>query len=637
MSRPAGFFSYVRFNDENEEGRLSELRDKLEKEVSMRLGEQFELFQDSKGVSFGENWRKRLEEGLAESTLFIPILTPAYLKRPACREELENFLAKENELDRDDLVLPLIYVETPAVTDEARRNQDPLAVALFTHQYRDWSDLRFEPWDKSKFMRLTAIAIEIVKALERGALQSISSPPKKAKAELARKRRPADKGTKSDSDVEGIMQPETTISPPKARAVHNKSTRVEPTTLVVDPMPGRGDFTSIGAAIAAAKGGERILVRPHIYSEGLRLDKSVELIGDGKRDEIILEAEGADAILFQTSFGRVANFTIRQKGGGKWYGIDIPQGQLVLEDCDISSQSLACVAIHGGANPILRRNAIHDGSDVGLLIYENGKGTVEDNDIFGNRLVGTQISSGADPVLRRNILRDGKEGGGVLVIDRGKGTLEDNDIFGNAAPGVDLANEADPILRRNRIHDGKQGGVFVRDGAKGTLEDNDIFGNALMAVEIETLADPVLRRNRIHDGKEGGIIVHDNGKGTLEDNDIFGHAISQVEIRTKADPVLRRNRIHDGGQCGVLVVSGGRGTLEDNDIFGNEFTGVETREGGSPTLRRNRIYKNEMQAIWIQKDGHGTFQNNDLRDNKKGAWKIDAAPKNVVLENNIEA
>jgi hypothetical protein len=35
MSNPVGFFSYVRFNDESEEGRLTEFREKLENEVSM--------------------------------------------------------------------------------------------------------------------------------------------------------------------------------------------------------------------------------------------------------------------------------------------------------------------------------------------------------------------------------------------------------------------------------------------------------------------------------------------------------------------------------------------------------------------------------------------------------------------------
>jgi F-box protein 11 len=588
MPYPAGFFSYVRFNDETEEGRLSELREKLEAEVSMLLGETFELFQDTKGVGLGQNWQKRLDEGLAESTLFIPILTPAYLKRQACRDELEKFLAKEKDLGRDDLVLPLVYLETPAVTDEARRSQDPLATALHMHQYRDWSDLRFEPWEKSKFLRLTAIAKEIVKALERKPKEVARASPVATSRSLPQDPRAAKSSAESDSNAQRVEHFKSTISTPEAQQALSKSKRQEPATLIVDPMPGRGEFTSIAAAIAAATGGERILVRPHVYGEAINFDKPVELIGDGKREEIIIEASGANVIRFQSSFGRVANLTIRQTGGGVWVCVDIPQGQLVIDDCDITSQDGACVAVHGGANPILRRNAIHDGL-AGILFYENGKGTAEDNDFFLNKKANVQIRSNADPTLRRNRIRDGKQCG-VLIGKDGKGTLEDNDIFENVLSGVEITENGNPVLRRNRIHGGKKGGgVYVYEGGKGTLEDNDIFGNALAGVQIKA-ADTVLRRNRIHDGKQGGVFVNDGGKGMLE----------------------------------------------DNDICGNEFTGVEIRERGSPILRQNRINKNKHQAIWIWEDGTGVFQDNDLRDNDKGPWKLETSATDIVREKNLE-
>ena len=43
----------------------------------------------------------------------------------------------------------------------------------------------------------------------------------------------------------------------------------------------RGDFATVGAAIKAAKPGDRILVRPGLYEEGLVVDKPLEILGDG--------------------------------------------------------------------------------------------------------------------------------------------------------------------------------------------------------------------------------------------------------------------------------------------------------------------------------------------------------------------
>ena len=80
-------------------------------------------------------------------------------------------------------------------------------------------------------------------------------------------------------------------------------------------MPGRGialhrgDFSTITAAIEAAKPGDRILVRPGLYREGFVVDKPLEIIGDRNRDDVVIEAKGKDVLMFQTTMGRVANLT----------------------------------------------------------------------------------------------------------------------------------------------------------------------------------------------------------------------------------------------------------------------------------------------------------------------------------------
>jgi F-box protein 11 len=266
----------------------------------------------------------------------------------------------------------------------------------------------------------------------------------------------------------------------------------------------RGDYSNLTGALQAAKPGHRIVVRPGPYREGITIDKAVEIIGDGEPGEIVIEATGKPVILFQANMGRVVNLTVRQKGGGEWYGVDISQGRLDLEGCDITSTSFGCVAIHGGADPRLRGNRIHDGKQAGVFVYDSGLGTLEDNEIFGNGYSGVEIKSGGNPTLRRNRIHDGKQGG-VYVNENGLGTLEDNEIFGNALAGVQIRSGGNPTLRRNRIHDGEQGGVYVFENGLGTLEDNEIFGNAYSGVDIRSGGNPTLRRNRIHDGRQGGI------------------------------------------------------------------------------------------------------------------------------------
>src|SRR3954447_24935843 len=99
-------------------------------------------------------------------------------------------------------------------------------------------------------------------------------------------------------------------------------------------------------------------------------------LGQGEPGEVIAEATGGNVILFTATMGRVADLTIRQNGGGKFYAVDIARGRLLLENCDISSKSLACVTVHGTADPVIRQCRIHDGKQSGVNVYEQGRGTI---------------------------------------------------------------------------------------------------------------------------------------------------------------------------------------------------------------------------------------------------------------------
>lgn len=559
---PVGFMSYARFDDAHENGRLSEFCKRLSGEVRLQSGEEFPIFQDRNDIHLGQNWKRSIEESLDAVTFLIPILTPGFFKSEACREELERFLERENRLERTDLILPVYYVNYPALNDKQKRQGDPLASILWSRQYVDWREVRFEPFTSPQIGKMLAgMATQIVEALERG-----------RPAQLAKKAAAA--SVSQPSTLSGVTAAATSESEQNSRrSTGGPVQKTEPPTRVVDALR-RADHASVTEALKAAKPGDRILVRPGLYREGIVIDKPVEIVGDGEASEVVIESSGKYTLVFQTTMGRVANLTLRQMEGD-YYAVDIGQGRLELEGCDITSHSHACVGIHDGADPRLRRNRVHHGKYAGVFVYDNGRGTIEDNEIFGNGLA-----------------------------------------------GVEIKTQSNPMLRSNRIHDGKQVGVMVSDNGRGLIEDNEIFGNSLAGVEIKTGANPALRNNRIHDGKQVGVMVSDNGKGLIEENEIFGNALAGIEIKTGADPTVRGNRIHAGKQGGLMIGENGKGTIEENEIFGNALTGVEIKTGASPTLRRNRINRNVQQAVYVHDDGQGTLEDNDLRESASGAWYI---------------
>ena len=103
------------------------------------------------------------------------------------------------------------------------------------------------------------------------------------------------------------------------------------------------------------------------------------------------------------------------------------------------------------------------------------------------------IHGNADPRLRRNRIRESKLSSGVLVYEDGQGTLEENEIFGNAQAGVEIRGKARPTLRRNRISRNRYKGIWIYECGGGTFEENDLRDNIQGAWEISEDCRPNLK------------------------------------------------------------------------------------------------------------------------------------------------
>jgi formylglycine-generating enzyme required for sulfatase activity len=178
---PDAFLSYTRFDDRHDRGKITEFCRRLASAVQAVTGVPFRIFQDVEGIGVGQHWRSKLDEMLNEARFFIPIVTASYFTSKACREELEAFLRAEADRGRNDLVLPIYYIECDAIEDEDLRAADPLASTLHERQREDWRELRFEPFEAKDVQRaLERLAREIVKARRRGMTTGAKVRPPRA-------------------------------------------------------------------------------------------------------------------------------------------------------------------------------------------------------------------------------------------------------------------------------------------------------------------------------------------------------------------------------------------------------------------------------------------------------------------------
>ncbi len=204
-----------------------------------------------------------------------------------------------------------------------------------------------------------------------------------------------------------------------------------PGDITVSP---NGQNSSISSAIKSASPGARILVEPGTYYESITIDKDVEIVGKGDGSKIIIECGNANCIAMQTDRATVRNLTVRLRAvdtNVKRVAVYIPQGQLELEDCYITSNSLSGIEITGStANLIIRRCVIYDSNGAGILFADNAKGLVEDSYIYGNFMSGIVIRNGAEATIRRSQINQNKEVG-VYIYANGLGRVSNSDLTGN--------------------------------------------------------------------------------------------------------------------------------------------------------------------------------------------------------------
>ena len=162
-----GFMSYVRADDEHDAGYLTEFRERLSGEVRAQTGRRFDIFQDRNDIAWGQSWRERIRDCIESVNFLICIITPSFFCSQACREEFERFVRLEQAVGRNDLILPVYYIDSPLLNDEAQHGTDSVASLLAMRNYVDWRELRFEQLSSAPAKKMLArLASDIRRALE---------------------------------------------------------------------------------------------------------------------------------------------------------------------------------------------------------------------------------------------------------------------------------------------------------------------------------------------------------------------------------------------------------------------------------------------------------------------------------------
>jgi TIR domain len=177
---PQVFLSYVHDDDETFNGAVGKLRKRLENAYKTANGSKLRVFFDKDGIEWSMPWLDRLDIALADSWFLIPIVTPAYIESEQCCREFKVFLEIESRLNRNDLILPLVFFKPWQLEDDNRK--DVVVTVLRKRQWRDWcAHAYLDPNDTALTSALLSLASELGNAVRNysvlSALAGFAPPP----------------------------------------------------------------------------------------------------------------------------------------------------------------------------------------------------------------------------------------------------------------------------------------------------------------------------------------------------------------------------------------------------------------------------------------------------------------------------
>ena len=376
-------------------------------------------------------------------------------------------------------------------------------------------------------------------------------------------------------------------------------------------------FTSIGAAIKAARAGDTIQVRAGSYPEQIVVDKTLAIQG---LDKPVIHGESASVITVLADRCTIRGFVIEHSGADLQQedsGILLKSRGNLIEDNELRDVLFGIYMYSSGENTIRRNNIsgrpwldLGDRGS-GLHFYNSPANTIEDNVIMEAR-DGMYIQNSPQNVICRNRVTNLRYGLHYMYSDRNR--FEEN-IFANNVAGAAIMYSNGIEFRRNAfIHNRgfSSFGILFQECNDCLAQENFIVDNGaglfMEAIRRSTFRANVIAENDVaiemFSSADGNIFTENNFIENLSPLHVIGRSTTTVWMENGRGNFWRDSQGYDGDGDGI------------DDVPHKVQNVFEYMEGNYPRLR---IYLNSpaAQALAVAEKTLPVL---------KGSSEIDRAP-----------
>lgn len=269
----------------------------------------------------------------------------------------------------------------------------------------------------------------------------------------------------------------------------------------------RNRLPRVSEKISQAKPGDRILLPRGFYDEVLIIDRPVELVGEGKRSDVVIQCANSSVMTVTGVGARLTNLTIRQQGGQGWHAVDVEGGEVIIDNCEISSESSDCVLVRRDSAVEIRGSIVDRSPGCGVALLSGARAVIQSSVVRNQGAEGIRSADGCAIEVRKSLFQfNGSDGIAVGPTEESV-EVRSNEFVGNLSNGISVRGAGSNVaICDNSINNCGQAGVLLAAANSCTVQRNTIK-SARPGIRCENSSAPVVKGNEIASINGDGIAI----------------------------------------------------------------------------------------------------------------------------------
>ncbi len=392
---------------------------------------------------------------------------------------------------------------------------------------------------------------------------------------------------------------------------------------ILTVCPERSDsFQTIGEALAQARTGAVIRVRPGRYAENLDIRNRVTIVAEGEPGAVEICPRAGSAVSLMADAVMLSGLTLRGRDK-EMAVVDVPTGQAALDGCSVTGAGWTALLVRGKGSLAARNCRISNPGGAGFVDSSETESVIEDCvfENFGTSAV--VLGETARPLVRDCRIR-GARANGILASGEARGTVDGCDISGTDKPAIALEGHSSTRVLRSTVHHTSVG-LLVTSVSRPEIEETTFESIAQSAIIISGGADPLLSRCVTRRTKNSGLLVLDRSRGTLEGCEFHTSTEAAIRVVEGSAPMLRDTVVSECADTSgaVLLTDDSTAEFDRLDVRDAAGVGISVRSSANPLLRRARVTGAGGHGIAITDDGRGRLEHCEIDSAGGCALSID--------------